>query len=349
MKKVAVLTLVLFLFLTMGCATKLAPVNLEKANPTTLEILAGAEIEPMALQDDMQFYLDLIFGFLPMLQESGNGLLSEIMNVFSLILSGGGGTCPVVTVTPPISGLSIPPEITVVADYGGGCVAADGSTMSGSWKLRVTNIQQTLTGISADYVFTAANLSQNGMMLANGSISGSLSLAPSGSNQKVTVSAQFNDMHASEYATITGSVKAEATGQVGLSGASFDKVVVTPMGLTLSYNVLLLSGSYTITRGSVVSQRQGSSETFVITADLSTSSGTIAGTAMVESPTGGYYRINTMDGPFTANGYSIYATNVVLQPQVCIYPLDGTLQVTKGAEETGVAFSDACDGTYIFY
>ena len=323
--------------------------QLDQAAPLTQDILSGAQIQPMALQDDMQFYLDMIFGFLPMLQESGNGLLSEIMGVFGLILSGGGGTCPVVTVTPPISGLVIPSHITVVADYGAGCVTESGATMSGSWKLQLTNISQTLTGISADYTFTAANLAQDGMMLADGSISGSLALAPSGSDQKVTVSAQTAGMNVSQYATISGAIKAEAIGQVGLSGATFDKVTVTPMDLKLSYSVLILSGSYTLQSGSVVSLRQGTSENFDITADLRTSSGAIAGSVLLESPTGGYYRINTTGGAFSVHSYDIWATDVVLQPQVCIYPLDGTIYVTKGVEATGVAFSEVCDGTYIFY
>ncbi len=346
MKKVFVLSLVLFL--ALGCGIKSAP-NLETANPVTMDILSGQQIEPMSLEDDLKFYLDMIFGFLPTLQDSGTGLLSEIMNVFSLILSGGGGTCPVVTVTPPISGLNIPSNITVVADYGGGCTASDGSTMSGSWKLQLSNISQTLTGISADYVFTASNLSQNGMMLANGSISGSLELAPSGSDQKVTVTVKTNGLQVSQYATITGAVTAVGVGQIGLSGATFNTVTVTPSNLKLAYNVLLLSGSYTLQSGSVVSRRQGTTENFDVTANLRTSSGSIKGSALVESPTGGYYRVSTTGGPFVVHSYNVTVDDVVMQPQVCIYPVGGTVYVTQGGESTGVAFSGTCDGTYDFY
>ena len=254
------------------------------------------------------------------------------------------------TVSPPISGLTLPSTITVTADYGAGCVAADGSTMSGSWKMTVSDIIQTLTGISADFSFTMSHLTQNGMLLSNGTISGYVELASAGSDQQVTVFVTTRGLQISEFATLSGSITVVAVGQVGLDGASFDTVTVTPDDLTLAYNVLLLSGEYAIYSGTVVSDRQGSTENFEITANLRTSAGTIKGTAYLESPTGGYYSISTAAPYFVVNGdYYITVDDVVLEPAVCIYPRSGTIYVTHGADHVGISFPGTCDGTYDFF
>ena len=226
MKKILILGLLLCL--CIGFPAGGEAFDLEKANPVTVSILNGTEIVPQALQNDLEFYLDMIFGFLPTVQGSGNGLMAELSRAFDMILTGGGGTCPVVTVSPPISGFVLPRTLTVTVDYGSGCVAEDGSTMSGSWKLKLTDIVQEFTEIGADFTFTMSELTQNGMLISNGTLSGYLSLDSSGSDQELTVFVTTPGLSVSEFATLSGSVRVVAVGEIGLFEQNIDKVTVTP-------------------------------------------------------------------------------------------------------------------------
>ena len=70
----------------------------------------------------------------------------------------------------------MPSAITITANYGNGCPAADGSTMSGQTVLAITNIAMTDTSISLDFALTATNLTRNGVLVLNGSVSGSIAL-----------------------------------------------------------------------------------------------------------------------------------------------------------------------------
>ena len=261
---------------------------------TGAQLKAGdrTEYAPQTLQSDLKLYIDLIFGLLPQLQASGPGLLSEITAIFSTVLAGGGGVCPTATVNPPISGLTLPPKITLTADYGTGCVTTSGASMSGSLVMTVSNVAQTLTGLSADFVITVNNLVRDGIPLGNGVISGSVSLGPAAGGQAVQIILNTSDFQASEFATLSGTVVVDGVGQIGLTGATFDTVTVSFNNLTASYNAFIISGVYTISSGAVTSQRLGTTEIFNVEANLQTSSGPIIASATVDATTSQYI-INT--------------------------------------------------------
>ena len=56
----------------------------------------------------------------------------------------------------------LPSAITLKADYGTGCKASDGSTMSGSVTLAITGLTMTETALNLNFALTPTNLKRNG-------------------------------------------------------------------------------------------------------------------------------------------------------------------------------------------
>jgi len=320
----------------IGCAVRTAPTEMSQV-----------EYVPQALQDDLRTYIDLIFGLLPQLQASGPGLLGEITEIFSAILAGGGGVCPTATVYPPITGLNLPSQITLTADYGAGCVTTSGANMSGSLVVTVSNIAQTFSGLSANFVITINNLARDGMVLGNGVITGSVSLGQAAGGQLLQLTISTNGFQASQYATISGTVFLEGVGEIGLSGATFDTFTVSIDNFTVAYNAFLISGAYTIFNGAVTTQRQGASEIFIVDVNLNTSSGPITANAIVDSTTS--QSIISTTSTAVINNYTVDITSLVLDANACIYPLGGTIVVTRGGETAVVSFPPTCTGTYSIF
>ena len=346
MKKLTVVALALLL--VSGCAatggSRLEPVRSEPLAPAGP---AGQKPETRALRDEVGLYLDLILGLLPSLSGTGSLIMDELHKVYSLVVSGGGGGCPSVAVDPPVFN-GLPAYVYLTVSYGEGCAVADGSTLAGSWSLDLTNISQTATHAHIDYLFTASNLSRDGVVVADGAISGSWSLEPYGDGHKITVTLNIQGLRTMDWVTLQGGLTVDRIGLVA-DTVSFHTHVVTPADLTLAYDAPLLSGEYVLQSGSLTLVRQGDTGNFEVTADLVTSGGPVQGSALVESPAAGSYLVNTTGPPCSIGDYGVTAENLVLEPQACAYPLGGRVNVTKGSEEALVGFPGVCDGTYIFY
>ena len=231
------------------------------------------------------------------------GILGEVLG------SEPGGTCPVVTVTPPLEGLSdLPPAITMTVNYGSGCTADDGSTMSGQAVLAITNLIQTGTtgsgSINLDYALTATNLRQNGELLLKGSVSGHVALNI-GTVITAAVNFHFNNFQASD-STISGNLTMNAT----LSSLSSETATIN---VSISFDNLTASG-YTVSSGTLQVTGSGSSGT--IDANLVTSQGVVDLTLTFQSPNDTTTVISTAS-PGTIAGYTVTLTNVTLNTSVC--------------------------------
>lgn len=343
MRRLTVVALVLFL--ASGCAVT-GNSRLGEGPPASAGRagLATQEIETRALRDLVSLYLDLILGLLPTLSESKNLLLDELDKVYYLVVSGGGGGCPSVAVDPPVFN-GVPTHVFVIASYGEGCTASDGSTMAGTWSLELSNISQTATHFYLDYLFTATNLSRNGVVMADGAVSGTMGMDPFGDGHKVSLVLNSQGFRTMGWADLRGGLTVELIGLVA-DLISFHTYIATPAELTLAYNMPLLSGEYVLNSGNVTAVRQGDTGNLEVTADLVTSGGPVQGTFLAESPAEGSYLVNTAGAPFSIGGYKVGLENLVLVPGACAYPLGGGLQVSKGSEAVGVDFPETCEGTY---
>ena len=198
-------------------------------------------------------------------QSTATSGMTEVTDILTQILSGTSTTCPQVTFTPDLSTINLsapPPAITLTVSYGNGCPASDGSTVSGQVVLAITNlsVDSGLTSISLDYALTATNLTRNGVVLLNGSVSGHIAFASS----QLNASANFNNFQAAD-TFISGSMAIAAT-NLNLSGETLD---VGDMTITLNN---LTAAGYTVNSGTLTMHDTGT-DAFQVVANLDTSQG----------------------------------------------------------------------------
>ncbi len=117
-----------------------------------------------------------------------DGLMAQVELIMAGVLSGSApSSCPVVSTNLDIAALmasgdiaaalaGLPSTITASADYGSGCSAADGSFFSGGVELEINNLQINPNTFSVSLTMAARvnNLTQDNMLIGNGSMSGSL-------------------------------------------------------------------------------------------------------------------------------------------------------------------------------
>ncbi len=264
----------------------------------------------------------------------GMSTVTDIMN--QILESTSGGTCPQVTVTPPLDDLSaLPPSITITADYGGGCTATDGSTMSGRTVLALTNLAMTDTSVVLDLALTATNLRRNGTLALNGSVSGHIALAIADNIvTQATASLQFSNFQAAD-SLITGGLTLTGT-NIDLSGGTLGSATVT-------LNNLAAAG-YTAYSGTLTISSAGADTTQIVAA-LVTSQGNVNMTLMIQTTQldDSTRMVLNTPVPGTIGGYAVAFTNVVVDTGVCSgYPTGGSVTASQGGSGVTVAFTPSC-------
>jgi hypothetical protein len=254
-------------------------------------------------------------------------IMGQILN------SESGSTCPQVSVNPPLTNLEeLPPAITLTASYGNGCTATDGSTISGQVVLAITNLALTETSVGLGFALTATNLTRNGVLMLNGSVSGNIALNVNESViSQANVSVHFNNFHVAD-SSLSGNLTMTAT---NLNVSSY-----TADNITISFDHLT-AGGYTVNSGTLQVTSTGSN-TIQMVANLNTEQGNVSVTLMVQSPSNTRTIIST-PSPGTFGNCTVTLTNVTLDTTVCNgYPSDGSITVSKDGSSATVTFTPTC-------
>jgi hypothetical protein len=317
-------------YLSFSSDRNVAGFQLNNSGNTMLDALPSAS-------PSGQKIIDKALGFLQYQSTLSSGM-TALTDIMGQILSSTGGTCPQVTVNPPLTNLeTLPPAITITASYGNGCTASDGATVSGQVVLAITNLSGDLaTNISLDYALTATNLTRNGVLLLNGSVSGHIAINISASViTQATVTVHFDNFQVAN-STISGNVTIAASNLV-LSGPS-------ALGnVTITFDNLTASG-YTVNSGTVTVTITGSGTTQVVqvAANLSTSQGAVNITLTVQSPSDTRTIVNTPT-PGTIAGYTVTLTNVTMDTSVCTkHPIGGSVTISQGGSSVTEVFTPGC-------
>ncbi len=297
---------------------------------TMLDALPGAS-------PSGQKIVDKALGFLQY-QDTATSGMTAVTDILGQILgTSSGSTCPQVTVNPDpatINLSALPSAITITASYGNGCTPSGSTAVtSGQVVLAITNlsVNSDFTSISLDYSLTSTNLTQGGVVLLNGSVSGHIAFAGS----QLNASANFNNFQVAD-STISGSMAIAAT-NLNLSGSTVD---VGDMTITLNN---LTAAGYTVTSGTVTLSSAAGSMTGQLTANLNTSQGSvnISMTSERLGSTGYAYTFSTTV-PGTIAGYTVTMTNVTMDTTCANNPIAGSVTVSQGGSSFTQNFTATC-------
>ena len=323
-------------YLGFSADRNVAGFQLNGSGGTVLDALPALAAPPASSSGGAQEVIDKaldLFKYQSTL-ESGMQAVTDIMG--QILGSESGGTCPHVDVNPPLTDLSaLPSAITITANYGNGCLATDGSTMSGQTVLAITNIAMTETSISLDFALTATNMTRNGVLVLNGSVSGSIALNIGGGGSVITqatVSVNFNNFQVAD---------SVMSGGITVSAANIDLGGTLDVGnVTITFNNLTAAG-YTVTSGTATMTNTGSN-TFQLVANLDTSEGVVNMTLTVLTPSETRIIVSTPT-PGTISGYTVTLNNVIADTTVCDgYPSGGSVTASQGGDTATVTFTPSC-------
>ncbi|GAB4255758.1 MAG: hypothetical protein Kow0065_04020 [Methylomicrobium sp.] len=131
-------------------------------------------------ETEVRNFINAVLG---LTQDTTTEISNQLMPILSAVL-GNPSTCPVVSMNFDISQATdldtflqnLPKPAIATIDYGQGCVASLGDTFSGQAELRLydLNINQTTGALGANLQLIVNNLTKNGALLSDGSISLSL-------------------------------------------------------------------------------------------------------------------------------------------------------------------------------
>jgi hypothetical protein len=285
-----------------------------------------------AMEQDIRGKLDLILGLGSAVDLSALTALFEDESV--------------VTTAPAelsLAALMSGAPITISANFPPGYRMDDGSSISGSALIRVSNVVFNSAGLGADITATFTNIVKDGAPFANGGFNGSVSLSQ-GAGDSATVSGflTFNNfelqgMRQHGTINISGNLTnlnlsslTENTGTVRLTFSSFT------------------SGDYVITGGTVDITLGGTTSTADV--NLETSDGPVdIGLRLVQGNTTGSMVINSVS-PGTVGPYTVSISDLRLDTERCGgNPAGGTITFTSAAGTTAdVTFDSACDGGYAY-
>lgn len=258
---------------------------------------------------------------------SGMTALTDILG--QILSEDAAVTCPVVTITPPLDSLDLehlPPAITLKADYGTGCKASDGSTMSGSVTLAITGLTMTETALNLNFALTPTNLKRNGTVVLSGSVTGNIAF----SNSAATINVQFNNFGVAG-SNVTGALKIVAT--------DLDISEIDAGGITITVTNLTAAG-YTVYSGTLV--LTGDTEDMTIDANLNTSQGIVDIVVRARQASDTRIIVSTVGQNGTIGGYTVVMSNVALDTTVCNgYPSSGTVTITQGGSTFTKTFTAA--------
>jgi hypothetical protein len=258
-------------------------------------------------------------------QSSLTSAVALVGSIISQMMGGTSSTCPVVTIVPPQDtwASSMPPAITITANYGSGCTADDDSTMSGQVVLAVTNITATTTAYNLDFALTPTNLKRNGVTVLEGSVSGHIALNQSGGTLTgATVSIHFNNFKVANISI---------SGNLTITAAN-----LSTGPITISFDHLTAAG-YAVYSGTLTLTIPGSN-TYQMAVNLDTSQGVVNLTLTVQ--TSGTQTIVNTSSPGTIAGYTVTYTNVTMNSSVCGgYPSSGSVTVSQGGSSVTTTFT----------
>lgn len=244
----------------------------------------------------------------------GAGITTQLESILSSLSNPASSTCPVVTSDPPISNLeTLPPSLTVSLNYGTGCTASDGSTMSGGVTLQLSNLSLSAASssspitVSGNFSLVLDKLRKNWVLLGNGQVAGNANLAISLSSS---------------------------------SGQSSGSLNIQLTNLVLSTGTLI-NGTVALTVASNTQQNAS--------INLSTSNGPIVlALQLTENSSNDVITVNSTS-PGTVGNYSAQISNLQMNPAVCEnYPVGGTISFTKSGQTSTVTFNGSCDGNYSY-
>ena len=257
-------------------------------------------------------------------------------NIDTVLLQGSLAGCPEIKVTPfPIFPLASQNEITISLDFKDGCTAQNGATMKGTTIIKITNIDaDDLSDISADYVCQFENITQNGMPLLHGTVSGILSAVMNATGEITDFSTgiSFDDLTAGQQ-KVTG-------------GVSFAKDSQNPNGdITISFNEFG-NENHKISSGTIKISSQDGETTQITISNLETQRGTLNTELAITKSSETGIVVNSMTqarlGPYT-----LEIKSLTLDHTICpAYPIAGQLIFTRDGISATINFSDKCDGLY---
>ena len=266
--------------------------------------------------------------------------LTGFYDQLSGILDGATSDSDIITISPnDISLFNLPSTITVDINFGSGYTLKNGSVLTGTARLVLTNVHMGNTGMGADFSLTANHITMDGSEVLDGSSSGTLSITMSSSGSGnlsgniVLTGLRVNGQ------PLQGKINIQGTNITDLSEGLFEQITLTPQNV--SY------GDFTITSGSVTIQRP-SAANMKVSLDLSTSEGPIdLDLNIAYSESGGYVISTPSAGTVMGYGVEVYGLNY--NSSVCKdYPIGGTIGISKDGETGVIGFTNSCDGTYTY-
>ncbi len=217
-------------------------------------------------------------------------------------------TCPAVTSTPPLGSLTtLPPNLTIGIDYGGGCTVQEGTTsvtLSGSVVLSLSNVVLTDSSLSGTLAATFNNVRVAGVPVANGTV-------------RATANLQFNDATG----VTSGPINATLTN------------LLLPDGLGVSGTLgidLNTAGTTTVATDLVTSPNN-------VAVRLN---------ATVVPATGGSVLVNTT-GASTVGAYAVQVSGLRIDADVCTTgAIGGTVSFSQSGRTGTFTFNSSCSYTY---
>jgi hypothetical protein len=160
-----------YLAVTAYAAQKESPYSNEVL--VTLKTTGGTEVGG---------YLDSVMGLSNDLLSGG--ITEQLQPILSAIFGKPGSTCPTVTMNADLSNASdintllknLPKPFIINVDYGQGCKAENGDTLSGSAEVKVDNlaIDSVANTLTATLSIVSKNLTKNGKVIGDGSVGGNI-------------------------------------------------------------------------------------------------------------------------------------------------------------------------------
>ena len=253
------------------------------------------------------------------------------------------GEGPVPTITPPLESIdpdNLPGAITMEIDYGSGYTIPDGSVLSGSIVLNLTDLVFSETQINMNMSISFNDVKRDGETVASGSIAGSMQLNLGNGNLNAHI--QFNNVRLQDQ-TLSGKISMTVSGLSldleDVTGTDFGNVTVTFENLVMGEEQIS-SGTITLTSLSATQLR--------LNADLSTGRGPVDMILLVDM-IDDYTTVLNTSGTSTIGDLTFGMNNVTMDSQVCEgFPVSGTMTFAKGGESGAATFTDACDGSYLY-
>jgi len=275
------------------------------------------------------------------LTSGGNEVMDALSESLGLILMGLLGdtssTCPMITRVPAdLSLAEIPETFGVTVDFGAGCVPGDSDTLlAGLLQMDVNGFALTDTGLNLTFSLEALNLTGEGELLLDGSITGGLN-AVVGNTVSLSGNLNFNNLRSLE-TTLGGAFTMEGT------VANLD--TMENLFLTLGMSNVN-AGEYIINSGTLTIDAPDQS--FVTVSMVAeTTDGPVDITLFMATDENDVVTLNT-DGMGTVMGHSLQVTGLVIDPMVCPdYPIAGVIRMQYEGKNFQITFDDRCDGSYL--